>query len=235
MKLLASLVLATPLLTTTTFAEPYWVAWEGDDGLLPEQAGWVRHWGDRDGEFHGDGATRTLEAGILTYDDRADPWIYDISLREGMGNIDPDPGEVFVMEWRLKVEDVGAPWVGSIGLFSDDSWGLGLNFAEGHIVSSFEGLLELPIVPAVYHRYRVTSSDMRTYVLAVDNVVIHEGHFVQVLSESRVAWGSGSSGATASGLMYWDYFRYGVVPEPSALVLLLMAVACQRGRRAFLC
>ena len=36
-----ALLLAGP---AVAFAEPYWIAWEGD--ALPEEQGWERNWGD---------------------------------------------------------------------------------------------------------------------------------------------------------------------------------------------
>ena len=47
-------------------AGAYYVAWEGD--CLPEEAGWTRQWGDEVGQYHGTGAVRTIQDGVMTMD-----------------------------------------------------------------------------------------------------------------------------------------------------------------------
>jgi len=90
-------------------AEPYWYAYEGND--LPENEGWQRFWGNDDGPFEGDGAIRTVENGILTMDSMYSQRVYDYACHYLYGELDPDPGELFVAEWRVYVED----WVSDQG------------------------------------------------------------------------------------------------------------------------
>ena len=222
MKHVMTLMLLLAVRGTSALAEPYWIAWEGDD--WPENQGWTRVWGDWNGQYHGSGAIRTLEDGVLTYDSLFDDGVYDYSFIERPGQIDPAPGEVFVMEWRLRVEQVIGAWDGGVGLFSDDSWGLGLRFNEDEVISVFEGLLSIPITPGVFHQYRLTSANMRGYDLYVDENLVHQGVFVDVFTQSYVSWGDGTQGG--AGRHHWDYVRFGVIPEPTSLCVLLVFVAC---------
>jgi hypothetical protein len=209
-------------------ASPYWIAWEGDD--FPENQGWKRIWGNWQGPYQGPGAKRTLEGGVLTYDSLYDPGVVDYSYMERPGQIDPPPGHLFVMEWRLKVEqvtDIGDP---DVALRSDEGWALGLLFGVDRIYSLFEGLLTIPIVPAVFHEYRVVSSDMRTYLLYIDGDLARRGSLVPKFVQSYVALGDGVQGSAS--VHSWDYFRFGVVPEPSPAIGLLLVVAGVTWRRS---
>ena len=102
--MLCFVVAALGGLASMAGAAEYWITYEGN--ALPEDEGWNRYWGDADGEYHGDGAIRTVQDGILTMDTLHDPWIYDYAQLFLPGQIDPDPGELFVMEWRLKIDQV---------------------------------------------------------------------------------------------------------------------------------
>ncbi len=220
-----SLVVLCGLLAPTSSATPYWIAWEGDD--FPENQGWTRYWGDWEGEYHGDGAIRTLESGILTYDSLADDGIYDFSRMSLPGQVDPDPGETFVMEWGLTVAQVDGRADPTVGVFADTSWAIGFEFAGDHIESVFEEYAQIPFAPGVFHAYRLESSDMHTYKLYIDSVLVRTGAFVEVFTSSEIAWGDGVKGAASSH--EWDYFRFGCVPEPPepcALVMLALVGVC---------
>ena len=226
MRVLCLVALLATIVPSAT-ADPYWIAWEGDD--FPENQGWERHWGDYDGPGHGEGAIRALEDGILTYDSLFDIGVYDYSRMELAGQVDPGPGETFVMEWCLEVGQVTGHWPRDPGVvvFSDEAWSLALTYGEDHIFSDFERVV-IPIVPDIVHDYRVTSMDMREYTLYIDGVAVREGQFVEVSSMSEIAWGDFGQGA--GSLHHWDYFRFGVVPEASTGFLLGLALACLGGR-----
>jgi hypothetical protein len=89
---LAVLLYATVPLAT---ADQYWVAWEGDD--FPENEGWERTISDG-------GAQRSLDAGTLVLDSLHSVTIVDFYTIER--TINPDPGELFVLEWSLRVEEI---------------------------------------------------------------------------------------------------------------------------------
>jgi hypothetical protein len=209
------------------FATPYWIDWDGTD--WPENQGWTRNWGNWNGQYQGPGAYRTLENGILTYDSLYDPGVADFYFMERPGQIDPSPGEVFVMEWRLKIDVVNGAGDPGIAVFSDGAWALGYTYASDHLRSMFESYLSIPFEPGLWHEYRVTSADMRAYDLYIDGELAHHGTLEQAVTQSHVGWGDCAQGA--SSLHHWDYLRYGVVPEPYACHLMLLWVALWRGAR----
>jgi len=207
-------------------AEPYWFTYEGND--LPENEGWTRYWGNQDGEYQGDGAIRTIEDGVLTIDSMDDPWIYDYNWIDLPDQFDPEPGEELVMEWRLKVDEVVGVWSGpGVSLASDERWRAGFVFREDYIWSFYEGDdVFIPIEPGVFHEYRFVSSDLRSYDLYIDGELARHGAWSHLASSSRATWGDFSY--PVSSRSRWDYFRFGVVPEPKTVSLILVAMACCR-------
>ena len=144
--------------TSIAGATPYWIAWEGDE--FPENQGWERHYGNWDGPEQGE-ADRTLENGVLTYDSLHDEGVYDYSEIDMAGQLDPDPGELFVMEWRLKVDQVTG-WYSDHGIAMavDAQRIVGFEFEEDEVVSSFVSSDRAPIEPGIFHAYRFLSWDM---------------------------------------------------------------------------
>jgi hypothetical protein len=211
---------------SVAFCTPYWIDWEGDN--WPEAVGYERNWGNSQGQYQGPGANRTLENGILTYDSLYDPSVYDVYGMERPGQMDPPPGELFVMEWGLKVDIVNGAYDPGLGVFSDDAWGLALYYANDHIYSALEGYLSIPFTPYAWHDYRVISSDMRAYDLFIDGALAHHGTFAHTIGPSYISFGDRI--VPASSVHHWDYFRFGVTPEPSTF-LLLMWVTVWRGAR----
>jgi hypothetical protein len=217
--------------TVPALGTPYWIAWEGDD--FPENQGWTRNWGNYQGQYQGDGAIRTLEDGILTYDSLFDVGVCDFSFIEMPGQLDPDPGEVLVMEWRLKVDElVGwSQYDPGVAVKSDEAWVMGLGFAVDQVLSVFEHGVSAPITPGVFHSYVLRSPDMRTYELFIDGELALEGVFVPRAMSSYVGWGDSVQGAAS--LHHWDYFRFGVVaPEPGSILLVGALLVCCGRRRA---
>lgn len=227
MSRISVLVVLFWLASASAAAAPYWIAWEGDD--LPENQGWTRHWGSWQGPHQG-GANRTLENGVLTYDSLYDGGVYDyIDMQR---QLDPVPGELFVMEWRLLVEqDYTVSGDPVFGAGSDTGMMLAFQVRRTEVRSTFEQGVSLPITPDVFHDYRVTSADMLTYRLFVDGVERRTGSFWQGLSRSFVEWGDGTQSFAGGSLHRWDYVRFGVVPEPGPLALLGAVIACYVGRR----
>ncbi|MEW6251637.1 MAG: hypothetical protein AB1716_13400 [Planctomycetota bacterium] len=188
-------------------AEQYWIRWEGDD--LPENQGWTRVWGNWQGQYQGPGAYRTLENGVLTYDSLYDPGVYDYNEIRRIAATDPQSGEKFSMEWRLRVEQVTA-WAGdpTVVVSSDDAWVFALWFAYDTAYSSFEGWAEVPFTPGVFHTFIFVSPDMRTYELFVDGELRRTGTLRRSVGPSQVAWGEGVQGVAS--VHHWDYFHFGV-------------------------
>lgn len=230
MKTLLLIFLTALCLQTESSASPYLVEWTADSGLLPEQDGWTRVWGNWEGPYHGNGANRTLHDGMLTYDSLYDEGVFDINRFDRQGQLDPGPGEILIVEWSLRVRQVTFREDPVVAVFSDEGWGVGFDFGVDYLSSGFEGY-EVPFSPSVFHDYRLTSSDMRTYALYIDGVPVHVGSFFHAFSQSWVDWGDGTQGSAS--VHDWTRLRFAVVPEPSGSACICVAViACCVGRRA---
>jgi hypothetical protein len=230
-RMLMFVVGALGVLVAQAGADEYWITYEAND--LPENEGWNRSWGNNEGPFHGDGAYRTVEDGILTMDSLYSQRVYDYAYLRRLGELDSDPGELFVIEWRLKVDEVTSYWGAydpSVGCGTDGALQLALGFHEDWIESVFEDDVYIPIDPYVFHEYRVLSWDMYDYTLYIDGETAYEGSFWQGAMESYMAWGDDVSGAAS--LTHWDYLRFGVIPEPGSLTALAILCVCVGYRSA---
>lgn len=208
------------------YADPYWIAYEGDD--YPENRGWERTYGDGSTEPpHGE-PNRWIEDGVLMADTTLNNQLWEYYSIHGQVN--PGPGELFVAEWRVMLDLTAGPFDGTVVIARDSIPGrVGLTLLNGYLRITNEDVF-IPITPGEFHEYRFQSWDMEEYELYVDGQLAHVGEFWTVtLLESFVAWGPGVQGA--SSMSSWDYFRFGVNPEPSALLLMLTAFACHGGRR----
>ena len=219
MKRAVLLLFIAAALAQPAMAEQYWVAWEGND--FPENEGWERI-------VNGpQPADRTLADGIMTMDGLADTQIDDYYRMER--TLNPEPGEEFVMQWRLRVNEViGNPpaYDPGVAVWSDDDWTVSLLFGTDFVYSFHENI-QISVDPGVYHTCEFRTSDMRTYDLVVDGVLIHTGSFWEpTFRQSRVHWGDRARGSAS--FVDWDYFRFGVVPEP-ATFWSLVALGCISG------
>jgi hypothetical protein len=208
-------------------AEQYWIAYEGDD--FPENVGWDRHWG-----VHvppGDPNSvpeRSIDDGVFVLDTTCDIWLYD--YYEIDRAIDPPPGELFVAEWRVTVETQLVWWDACVVIARDDPPG-DLGFLFGPDTLFVEETDETYEIGPGAHAYRFESWDMDEYLLYVDGALIHEGAFQTPSGlQSFVAFGNAVAGG--SSISRWDYVRFGVVPEPSAF-LLLGCLVMTGGRGSF--
>jgi hypothetical protein len=206
------------LVVSSASAEEYWIAYEADD--FPENEGWWHIWG-------GGTAERRIEDGMFVLDTLHDPHIADFYQMNMYGSLDPAPGEVFVMQWRLRIDEIHGPDIG-LAIFSDDRWAVGLSFEEGTVTSSFESGVSAVFEPWVFHEFEFRSDDMQAYQLYIDGDLAMEGSFWLSLTDSKVNWGDGVQGA--SSLSRWDYVRFGVIPEPSCGFLLTAAFLTRRDR-----
>ncbi|MFH1746978.1 MAG: hypothetical protein ABIG44_08030 [Planctomycetota bacterium] len=201
-------------------AEPFWIAWEGD--TYPEEDGWERY-------TRAGGAERSLEDGKLMLDGMASTEIVDIYYIQTV--VVPDPGEQFLLDWRLRVDEVEGFADPLVAVRVDDLGAVFLRYSEDAIYSLFEDVW-IDFTPGVFHEYSFTSVDMATYELHVDGQLAHTGYFVGPWGSSGVTWGDATEGA--SSVSTWDYVRFGVVPEPSAglmlpgLALITLSTAAMR-------
>jgi hypothetical protein len=203
-------------------ADLYWVSYEAK-GTFPEEEGWQRH-------AYGGGAQRSFEDGCLVLDAGGVSGIIDNYCISGIA--DPGPGEVFRIEWRLRVDE--AEYIDPAVVVSSYGHGLvNLTYTREAIYSPPEDVW-IPIAPGVYHDYVLTTGDAVSYELAIDGEPVHAGQFVGPWWESAVTWGDSFYAATS--VSRWDYFRFGVVPEPSAVLVFglgALAVTSTRARRAW--
>lgn len=220
---LIGLALAMGASCAAARASPYWIAYEGDE--FPENAGWTRH-------NFGDGpAVRSIADGIFTIDSLWSPNISDFYEIDRQMN--PDPGELFVAEWRLRVvEEYGSPLSGGdaiVAVAGDEGNDLGLEYRVDEIHSTYDSWI-IPIEPLIFHDYRLTTADMVNYSFYIDGTLALAGTFEPAtLNVSFFAFGDGVNGRRS--LTEWDYVRFGVVPEASSgLGLLGLGLLAARWR-----
>ena len=200
-------------------ADEYWIAYEGND--FPENEGWRRI-------TFGGGAERFLDQGNFVIDSLASTQIADFYEMRRNGELDPDPGELFLMQWRLRIEEVIGFMDISLGVNSDERWAIAFQMNTDTIRSALEGLTA-SFDPGVFHEFALTSTNMRTYELRIDGKPAIKGQFRLFFDSSRVGWGDGIQGSAS--LSRWDYFKFGVVPEPNSALLFSLAFMIRRDQR----
>jgi len=203
------------LLAGAARADSYWITYEGND--YPENEGWTRHTG-------AGGAQRSIEQGALVLDGRDDIMIYDAYTMSRQ--IDPAPGELFIMRARLKVDEMASePWDPGFGVASDESWSALFVFSETRIFNVDDLGMSASFEPGVFHTFELRSWDMRSFELCIDGNLSLTGPFTHIISASSVSWGDMVEGEAS--LSRWDSFEFGVVPEPggvTGMVVLSMVV-----------
>jgi len=207
-----SLVVAVASAAT---GDQYWIAYEGND--FPENEGSERYATDPP-------AQRWLEDGSLFIDSRGEGHIVDnYTVYFEDGGVDPGPGETFVMRWRLNVHEATLWDDPGVYVNSDDLYSVAFLFGEDYLFSVYEPDVYIQLEPGVFHGFELRSGDMRSYRLYVDGGLAVEGVFFEGLFSPRVGWGDITG---AGSLAQWDYFRFGVIPEPSACVIALAGLSC---------
>ena len=193
--------------------EQYWIAYEGND--FPENEGWVRSTIATPPE-------RWLEDGSLFIDSRADPHTTDNYTIYFDAGLDPEPGETFIMRWRLNVHEA-TPWDDpGVYVISDDHYAVMFVFAERYVLSTHEGNVFAYFEPGMFHEFELRSGDMRSYELYIDGDLAIEGVFSESFFSACAGWGDVVAGSAS--LAQWDYFRFGVVPEPAGAAMALAAI-----------
>jgi hypothetical protein len=219
-------IVAAGLCACVVQAEPFWISYDAACGQFPEEVGWTRH-------THEGGAVRSLADGVLTLDSTASSMICDYYEMDHA--ITPEPGETFVAEWRVCVSQQSGFWEALTCLRADDGGVVLFGYTQDHMRSWYE-TWSVPFDPTVFHTYRVESGDMYNYSLWIDDAHVHDGVFDR--PGPPIPWvlfGDVSYGTTPCvSLTEWNYFGFGVVPEPSSLMLALalLAGACVARRRA---
>ena len=219
MSRLIALVVLCGWLALPAAAEQYWVSYEGD--AYPEDVGWTRIFGDETGPLQG-GAERSIENGALVVDSLRSTQIFDFYQIERP--LDPLPGEVFVAQWRLRIDTVLGVYDPVVGIRSDGNRAVGFQFSDESVISAFEVGIGANLDPYAFHEYELRTFDMLTYELFIDGALAFTGVFHDVTDGSRIGWGDAIQGAASESA--WDYFRFGVVPEASSGVLFAFASTC---------
>lgn len=208
--LLLFLPAALTAMTASSRADQYWISYDGT--LYPEEAGWTR-------ATHGGGAVRCLQEGALVLDGREDNSIGDAYSMHRL--LDPEPGELFVMRLRVKVDELtSGPWDPAFGVTSDESWSAAFQLSDTQIFNMDDLGMNASFEPGVFHTFELRSWDMRGFELCIDGSVALTGSFTRIISASRITWGDETVGGAS--LSSWDYFEFGVVPEPSGAAGLLV-------------
>jgi len=211
-------VVAAGLCACLVQAELFWISYDASCGLYPEEVGWTR-------TTHGGGAVRSLADGILTLDSTASSMINDSYRMERPTT--PGPGETFVCEWRMCLAEHSGFGESLMSMRADDGAGAQFRYWMDHVQS--EDGWSVPITPGVFHTYRLESVDMYAFSLWIDDAFVRTGDFDRPGPPvPYAAFGDGSYGASRS-ITQWQYFRFGIVPEPGGLMLAL--VACAYGAR----
>lgn len=221
---IARVLLLSYLLAFSVRAEQYWVAYEGND--FPENEGWTRVSSDANGQMGQGGAVRSLEGGELVLDSTESLRIVDFYRMSR--SIDPAEGELFVMQWRAEFELVEPFEDPGVSVFSDDFSAVAFEFTETGLRSVLEPGVAISFASGAAHEFELRSSNLLDYQLLIDGSTALSGTFQPVFSNSRVGWGDVIQGGRS--ISRWDYFRFGVVPEPSTSLALSFGVffLCRR-------
>ena len=212
-------------------ANQYYVGYEGND--LPEsEPGWVRYHGDENGSQGG--ALRYIETdpngnSYLVIDSLRNQMIYDYA--QYGRQMDPGQGELFVAEWRVKILEHYGWYNSGLGFASDTGNLQAFYYSFDHIARSQGGTY--PISAGEFHSYRFESPDMAHYVLWIDDQEVWNGTWdiIGGVVFSSAGFGDPIQGGGGRSLAEWDYFRFGVVPEPSSMVLILLVCVCAAAHR----
>lgn len=211
-------ILALLTLAGSAAGEQFWVEYDASCGLFPEECGWMR-------TIEGGGAVRSLADGILTLDSMADPMIFDYYKMNRP--ITPGPGETFVATWRVCVAEQSEFWEQLAYFHGDAGSAVVLGYYLDRVCSLYEGWY-LPFLPGVFHTYRLESPDLSSYSLWIDDAYSIAGVFHSPCEPVPfVIFGDGTCG-TGAGVSRteWEYFGFGVVPEPSALITVFAIALC---------
>jgi len=209
-----ALVCTLCALPASATAEPYWIAYEGND--FPENEGWTRVYGDGHWPPQ-DEPDRWIENGELVIDTLRDDQLWEYYERL---LLDPADGEVFVAEWRFRSELLYGTRDNGVVIARQGVPGFaGFQVTANGVLVRVDDVT-LPVDPSVYHEYQFQSADMVAYDLFIDGEHAYAGMFeTDTFLQGFIAFGAGTQGA--SSVSHWDHFRFGVVPEPATGILIL--------------
>ncbi len=184
----------------------FWVEYDPskNGGKLPEEVGWQRF-------VYAGGAERWFEDGALVIDGLASSPIADdywVTMA-----LDPGPGEAFIIEWRLRVDDADECDDPLVAIDSAGNGLIMLSYRENEFYSVAEGVWT-GFEAGDFRDYRIESVDMQAYWLFIDGELVREGSFEDPGPFSGVTWGDGTIGCASRST--WRWVRFGIVPLPQA-------------------
>jgi hypothetical protein len=217
------------LCPAASLGNQYYVGYEGDT-LPEEQPGWERVYG------HG-GAERSIQTdetgnSFLVIDSLSGPLIYDFAEYERP--ISPGPGERFFAEWRVLILEPHDDRDQGVAIAADDGAILAFEYGYDRVLVAGDVQRFLDFEGGLFHTYRFESDDMRHYTVSSDEVPFDSGRMFDGLLGPYVAFGDAMAGPGGQGsLAIWDYMRFGVTPEPGALLgaIFVGFCACDGRRR----
>jgi hypothetical protein len=210
----AELISALVVAAGAAQASPFWVTW--DQGW-PDQQGWTEGWSDIPADKWLDGSLLYIDS---TANGGADGY-YQIPATLMLGT-----GEAFEMSWRTRVDESWPISDPGIIVRGDDHYSVAFCMATDRIDSNYEPGKWAPFEPGVFHDFLLESTDMRHYNLFIDNTLSMQGTFFESLFPGpAVEWGDLSSGFS---LTAWDTVEYGIVPEPSTSMFMLLLLCRAR-------
>jgi hypothetical protein len=196
-------------------AEPWTVTWDGND--YPENEGWYRDlWGPPD--------IRTLNPdSTMTLDTRQTVELWDTYLM--WRPLNPGPGETFFLTFRVRVSEITGGIDPGVWFKTDNFKSIDFLLSMDHVEIPFF-ITIAQFEPGVFHTFECLSSDMQTFRFFVDDQFAYEGNFLPSGYQSTMAWGDIVYGA--SSLATWDFLSFGVVPEVSTGLLLVVLPLIRR-------
>ena len=213
--------------TSSVFADPFWIAYEANqDHTPPELQGWERSWN------YGEPPTppqRSVLNGIFTLNSLGLWHVLDYNYRAATVSI--DAGEEFVCEYRVRVTgDIHDTWV----FIRPGNFGSEIGMTIGPAqVSLGDGTID--IAPGVFHQYRWTSPNMRDFDLYIDGVLRDSRSASNTIGPNMNVlfgdWTFGIAPGAPTSSSEWDYMRFGVIPEPTCGLALLLGFGIIHGAR----
>jgi hypothetical protein len=161
----------------------------------------------------GGGADRTIADGILRLSANV-TGISDGYKFDGNEQLNPDTGEFFYAEWRMRIISPSSDADVTVYFASDDFGGdVSMGWGENDFWSLYD-FHHISLDATVFHTYRLESLDMADYDFYLDGELAYQGFFdPPTLNSSFAFWGDG--GVNGISTSEWDYFRLGVTPIPA--------------------
>lgn len=220
--------------TAPASAAPFYMRYDAIK-TLPEQEGFTRRTSDPDRLIE-----RSVADGVFTLDTRASPWLFDLySTPPQAFNV--AEGEKFRARWRMRTieTDVGANPSDVVFAITNSSAAIVEFFLTPDAIVE-PGVVDIgsfqshSLAPGIPHTFEMRSSDMQLYSLFVDGEFAFDGafHDFALIGEHVATFGDTISGLAS--LSQWNYVEIAVIPKPSALAGLTIAVTLVLHRRQWI-